>query len=156
MSHAEIVARLQERGLTLPTLSVPQGSYVPYVRTGALLFVAGQAPRLDGVLRYAGKVGQDISIEQGQDAARLCALNLLAQAAAACDGDLGRIQRLVRLAGLVNCDRDFTRHPAVIDGASDLFVQVLGERGRHARIATGAYSLPADMAVEIEAIFEVS
>ena len=155
MSATTISGRLAELGLALPGINAPRGSYVPAVRAGDLLFVAGQAPRLDGVLKYAGRVGRDISVEAGRDAAALCALNILAHLAQACDDDPSRVAGAVRVAGVVNCADDFDAHSKVLDGASDLLAAVLGERGRHARIATGASSLPSGMAVEVEAIFQL-
>ncbi|MDQ8032676.1 MAG: RidA family protein [Bordetella sp.] len=155
MSGHTISGRLAELGLALPAVNPPRGSYVPSVRAGDLLFIAGQAPRLDGVLKFSGRVGRDLSVEAGREAAALCALNLLGHLAQACDDDLARVAGAVRLAGVVNCAEDFDAHSKVLDGASDLLAQVLGERGRHARIATGASSLPSGMAVEVEAIFQL-
>lgn len=155
MSAKTISGRLAELGLALPAINPPRGSYVPAVRAGDLLFVAGQAPRLDGVLKYGGRVGRDLSVEEGREAAALCALNVLGHVAQACGDDLDRVVGAVRLAGVVNCAEDFDAHSKVLDGASDLLAAVLGERGRHARIATGASSLPSGMAVEVEAIFQL-
>ncbi|CAG2153199.1 RidA family protein [Cupriavidus numazuensis] len=155
MSKTTISGRLRELGLELPETNQPRGAYVPIVRAGDLLFVAGQAPRLNGVLKYAGKVGRDLSIEQGQDAARICALNILGHVASMCDDDIDNIAGLVRVNGVVNCGDDFDAHSKVLDGASELFAAVLGDKGRHARIATGASSLPSQMAVEIEATIQV-
>jgi len=149
------LARLAALGLELPAPSVPRGSYVPYVLSGPYLAVAGQGPRLDGRLRYAGQVGIALDLEQARLAARLCALNLLAQVHAACGGRLDRGLRGVRLAGGGNAPVGFTEHAKVLDGASDLLHAVFGKRGLHARIATGASSLPSDMAVEVEALFEI-
>lgn len=143
--------RLTELGLSLPDATIPQGAYVPYVRSGNLLFVAGQGPRLNGMLRHTGPA-DSADLSSSQEAACICALNVLAQAAHACSGDLGRIERIVRLAGLVHCDATFTAHASVLDGASTLFLDLFGERGRHARIASGAVSLPSGMRVEIEAV----
>lgn len=155
MSADLISTRLRELGLQLPAVNPPRGSYVPAVLAGDLLFIAGQAPRLDGVLRFSGRVGQDLTIEQGREAARLCALNVLGHLAQACHDKLDRVAGAVRLAGVVNCAEDFASHSQVLDGASDLIAAVLGERGRHVRIATGASSLPTQMAVEVEAIFQL-
>ncbi|MCG7324557.1 MULTISPECIES: RidA family protein [Achromobacter] len=155
MSATTISGRLAELGLALPTVNPPRGSYVPAVRAGDLLFVAGQAPRRNGVLEFSGRVGRDLSVEQGRDAAALCALNVLGHLAQACGDDLARVAGSVRLAGVVNCAEDFDAHSKVLDGASDLLTAVLGERGLHARIATGASSLPSGMAVEVEAIFQL-
>jgi enamine deaminase RidA (YjgF/YER057c/UK114 family) len=150
-----IDARLAELGLSLPEASVPRGSYLPAVRSGNYIHVAGQAPRLNGELLFAGKVGSDISVEDGRRAAQLCALNILSHLARMLDGDFSRVVRVVRLAGVVQCGADFTEHAKVLNGASDLFFAVLGEAGQHARIATGANSLPSGMAVEVEAMVEV-
>lgn len=155
MSANTISGRLAELGLSLPAANPPRGSYVPAVRAGDLLFVAGQAPRRNGVLEFSGKVGRDLSVEEGREAAALCALNVLGHLAHACGDDLTRVAGSVRLAGVVNCAEDFEAHSKVLDGASDLLSAVLGDRGRHARIATGASSLPTGMAVEVEAIFQL-
>jgi enamine deaminase RidA (YjgF/YER057c/UK114 family) len=151
-----IARRLAEFGIELPAPAAPAANYVPYVRSGALLFIAGQLPMQAGKVAVLGKLGADVSIEDGQHAARLCAINLLAQARAALDGDLDRVVRCVRLGGFVACGADFTQHPAVINGASDLMVGVLGDAGRHARFAVGAPSLPFGAAVEVDATFEVA
>ncbi|MBN3804365.1 RidA family protein [Paraburkholderia sp. Ac-20336] len=148
-------ARLAELGLSLPPASVPRGSYLPAVRSGNVIQVAGQGPRWDSELRYAGKVGTDLSIEDGQRAAQLCALNILSHLSRMLDGDLSRIVRIIRMAGIIQCESTFTEHAKVMNGASDLMYSVLGEPGLHARIATGSNSLPSGMAVEIEATVEV-
>jgi enamine deaminase RidA (YjgF/YER057c/UK114 family) len=132
-----------------------RNAYVPVVQAGQFLFVSGQGPRLDGKLLYTGKVGLERSEEEGRRAAEICAFNVLAQIHRQL-GAFDRIARVVRLAGLVHCADTFERHPFIIDGASELLLQVLGERGRHTRIATGASSLPHGMTVEIEACFELS
>ncbi|MDL2210197.1 RidA family protein [Desulfovibrio sp. OttesenSCG-928-O18] len=152
---SRIAGILQEKGIILPTPSTPTASYVPYVITGSLVFISGQGPRHDGKLQYTGKVGKDVTLEEGQQAARICMLNVLSHLNAACGNDLDKVKRAVRIAGLVNCASDFTQHPQVINGASDLLLEIFGERGKHARIATGANSLPANMSVEVEAIFEI-
>lgn len=151
-----IDARLAELGLELPQASVPRGSYLPAVRSGNYLQIAGQGPRLGGELLYAGKVGTDLSVEDGQRAAQLCALNILSHIGRMLEGDFSRVVRIVRVAGVVQCHADFIEHAKVLNGASDLFFAVLGEAGRHARIATGANSLPSGMAVEVEATVEIS
>lgn len=148
--------RLAELGLSLPPVNPPQGNYLAFSKTGNLVFVAGQGPRLDGQLVYKGIVGGDLSLEEGQKAARLCALNILAQLKYACDGDLGRVTRMVRLAGLVRCSADFGDQAKVLNAASDLICAVLGEAGPHARIASGTHALPSGMAVEIEAVAEIA
>ena len=150
---SSIEKRLSEIGVTLPPPGAPGGSYVPFVVVGDIVFMAGQVAREAGKMKYAGKVGRDVSVEDGRAAARLCAVNLLAQLKAACGGDLDRVDRCVRLGGFVNSPPDFTEHPKVINGASDLMVEVFGERGQHARTAVGVAALPMDSAVEVEAIF---
>ena len=150
-----IDARLKELGIELPQASTPAANYVPYVRTGNLLFMAGQICVWNGEIKFRGKVGRALSMEQGQEAARICALNLIAQAKAALGGDLDRIARVVRLGGFVNSVETFTDQPLVVNGASDLMVQVFGDAGKHARTAVGTNVLPRDVAVEVEAVFEV-
>lgn len=149
-------ARLSALGITLPKPAAPLANYVPFVRSGALLFISGQLPMENGKIAYLGKVGDKITLEDGQKAARLCAINVLAQTAAALDGDLGRVKRCVKLGGFVASAPDFLQHPAVVNGASDLMVAVLGDAGRHSRFAVGAPALPFDAAVEVEAVFEVA
>jgi len=147
--------RLRQLGIELPEAAAPVANYVGWVRSGMLIFTAGQIPVVDGKPRYRGKAGVDVSIEEAADAARLCAINAISQARAATGGDLERIARVVKLTGFVNCNGDFTAHPQVINGASDLMVEVFGEAGRHARSAVGASSLPLDVTCEVEAVFEV-
>lgn len=150
-----IEARLAELGVALPQPSVPAANYVPWVTTGNLVFVAGQIPFADGEIRYVGKVGERYAVAEGQAAARLCGLNLLAQLKAACGGDLDRAARCVKLGVFVNAVPGFAAHPEVANGASDLMVAVFGEAGRHARFAVGAGSLPRGVAVEADGIFEI-
>lgn len=154
--HARVDQHLQQLGIELPAPAPPAGAYVPFVRTGNLLLVAGQLPLRDGKIVYAGRVGAEIALADGVAAARLCALNLLAQVRAACDGDLDRVQRVVRLAGFVLAIPGFTQHPQVLNGASELMVDVFGTAGRHARVAVGASSLPLGAAVEVEGMFEIA
>lgn len=150
----DIDGKLAELGLTLPAAPAPAANYVPYVVTGALLHVSGQISQgPDGLIR--GKLGADMSVEDGAAAAQACALSLLAQVRAACGGDLSRLVRVVKLAGFVNSTPDFVDQPKVINGASDLMVAALGDAGRHARSAVSAVSLPFGVAVEIEGIFEI-
>lgn len=151
----DIEARLADMGLTLPDAPAPAANYVPFVQTGNLLVVSGQISK-DGDTLMTGKLGADMDVAAGQAAARVCALNLLAQVKAACSGDLSRLRRVVRLGGFVNCTADFTDHPAVINGASDLFGELLGDAGQHARAAVGCSSLPLGVAVEIDGMFELS
>lgn len=149
-------SRLAEHGITLPEAAKPAGNYVPFVLTGNLLFVSGQLPfGPDGKIAHTGKLGDEVSLEDGQQAARLCALNILAQAKAALGG-LERIARCVKVGGFVNCTPDFVQQPQVINGASDLLALALGDRGAHARFAVGAANLPAGAAVEVDAIFEIA
>lgn len=150
-----IDARLAELGITLPTPAVPVASYVPYVQSGNLLIVSGQITLEDGEVRYKGQLGVTMDVEEGYKAARVCAINLLAQVRAACDGDLDRVRRVVRLGGFVNAAPDFGDHPKVINGASDLMAEVFGDAGQHARAAVGCSSLPLGIAVEVEGTFEI-
>ncbi len=151
-----IESRLKELGIDLPTPSSPAANYVPYVVAGNLLFISGQLPVWDGVLGHKGKVGEAISIDEAYKGARICGLNLICHARNACGGDLDRVRRVVRIEGVVNAPLAFTDHPRVINGASDLMVEVFGDAGRHARFAVGASSLPLDSAVEVAAIFELA
>lgn len=147
--------RLAELGLELPKPAAAAANYVPFVISGSHLFIAGQIPFLNGEKLHIGRVGDNLTIEQGQEAAKACALNILAQAKAAVEGDWSRIVRCVKLGGFVNAGPDFDQHPAVINGASEIMVAALGEIGRHARFAVGASNLPFGVAVEIDAIFEI-
>lgn len=150
-----VAARLAELGITLPSPAAPVANYVPYVRTGDLLFVSGQLPMEAGKVAVVGKLGAGVTSEEGVRAARLCGINLLAQARVALDGDLDRVVRCVKLGAFVACTPDFTQHPPIVNGASNLMVEVLGDAGRHARFAVGVPVLPLDAAVEIDAVFEV-
>jgi enamine deaminase RidA (YjgF/YER057c/UK114 family) len=155
MTISTIDRRLRDLGIELPEPSKPGANYVPFVRTGALLAITGQLAQWNGERRYIGKLGREYGVEDGQKAARLCAQNLIAQARAALGGDLDKIARTVRLAGYVNGTPEFTAQSQVMNGASDLFVEIFGEAGRHTRIAVGVNALPYDVAVEVEAMFEV-
>ena len=150
-----IDGRLSQLRIELPQAAAPVANYVPAVRSGDLLFIAGQICQWNGERRYIGKLGREISLQQGQEAARLCALNILAQAKAALGGDLDRILRCVRLGAFIHCADDFTQQPQVANGASDVMVDVLGDAGRHARAAVGVNALPGGVAVEVDAVFEV-
>ena len=150
-----IDARLKELGIELPQPAKPVANYVPWVRTGSLVFTAGQVPLKDGKIEYQGKIGREFTVEEGAAAARQCAINILAQVKDACGGNLEKVKRCVKVVGFVNGVPEFADHPKVINGASDLLVSVLGDRGKHARSAVGSGSLPVNVAVEIEAIFEV-
>lgn len=153
---ADVAERLSERGIVLPSITSPSGNYIPYRFAENLLFVSGQIPRIDGVEHFAGVVGQDVSPEEGYHAARLCALNIVARVNEALEGDLDRVRACVQLRGFVNAPADFRGHPAVIDGASDLLVEIFGDNGRHTRTALGAGSLPRGSSVEVDAIFEIA
>ena len=148
-------ARLSELGLTLPDAPAPAANYVPFVRTGDLLFVSGQISQGPAGL-IKGRLGETMDVAEGAEAARRCGLSLLAQARAALGGDLDRLVRVVKLGGFVNSTPDFTDQPKVINGCSDLMVAVFGEAGRHARAAVSAPALPLGVAVEIEAVFQVA
>jgi len=150
-----IEQRLAELGVVLPVAGTPAANYVPTVRSGSQLFLSGQVPNGPSGPEFKGKLGREFDIEQGRQAARLCALNLLAQAKAAL-GDLDRVGRVVKLVGFVNSMPDFTDQPKVVNGASDLMVEVFGDKGRHARSAIGVASLPSGVAVEVEAVFEIA
>ena len=150
-----IDARLLELDIILPEPMTPVGSYVGFVESDGLIFISGQISKAGDDL-IEGKVGADLSVEEGQNAARICGLNILAQLKLACGGDLDRVQKCVRLGGFVNCGPEFTDHPKVINGASDLMFDVFGDNGRHARAAVGAPSLPLNVAVEIDAVFKLA
>ena len=148
--------RLKELDIVLPTPPAPVASYVPYVVSGNHVFISGQVTVAPDGLKYVGTVGKDLSLEDGKAAARLCAINVIAQAKAACGGDLDRVKRVVKVTVFVNAVPGFTQHPEVANGASDLFVEVFGDAGRHARAAVGAGSLPRNVASEVEAVFEIA
>ena len=150
---AGVADRLAGLGITLPTPMPPMANYVPYVRTGTLVVVSGQVPAQDGRIAFTGKLGAELDVAQGQLAARLCFVNVLAHLAAACGGDLDRVAQVVRLGGFVACGPGFTQHALVMNGASDLAAAVFGEAGRHARSTIGVPSLPGDAAVEVEGMF---
>jgi enamine deaminase RidA (YjgF/YER057c/UK114 family) len=148
--------RLRDLGIELPEASVPGANYVPTVQSGNLLFLTGQLSQWNGERRFVGKLGREFGVAEGQKAAELCALNLIAHLRSALSGDLDRVLRCVRIAGYVNSTPDFTGQSQVVNGASDLFVEVFGDAGRHTRMAVGVSALPYDVAVEVEATFEVS
>lgn len=150
-----IDARLKELGIELPQAAAPAANYIPYVVSGNLVFVAGQITLWNGEIKYKGKVGTDVSTEDGYQAARLCALNLIAQVREAAGGDLDRVKRVVKLGGFVNSGPDFIDQPEIVNGASDLMVEVFGDKGKHARFAVSAASLPRNVAVEVDGIFEL-
>ena len=152
---SRIDTRLAELNITLPTPPAPVASYVPFVVVGGLVHISGQVS-VDASGGIKGKLGKDVSLERGQAAARLCGLNLLAQLKAACEGDLDRVIRAVKLGGFVNVTSDFDPIPQVVNGCSDLMVEVLGESGKHARSAVGVANLPLGFAVEVDAIFAIA
>jgi enamine deaminase RidA (YjgF/YER057c/UK114 family) len=150
-----IERKLAELGIVLPTPAAPVANYIGFNVVGNLVIVSGQIPFVDGKIAVTGKLGDSVSVEEGQRAARICFINLMAQVQAAC-GDLDRVKRVVRLGGFVACTPAFTQQPQVINGASDLAVAVFGDKGRHARAAVGCPSLPGDAAVEVEGMFELA
>lgn len=152
-----IESKLAELGVTLPDMGAApkaKGNYLPFVTIGDLVYVSGQISQDDNGL-VVGKLGDNFTVDQGAAAAKLCAISLLTQLKIACDGDIDRLVRVVKLTGFVNSTADFTEQPSVINGASDFFVAALGDAGRHARAAVSAASLPLGVAVEIEAIFQI-
>ena len=148
----EIENRLNELGIKLPEAAAPAANYIPFLVTGNQLYISGQLPMQDGKLHVTGQLGEDVSLEQGQEAARLCAINILAQLKQALGG-FERFERLIKLGGFVNAPATFVDHPQVINGASNLMVEVLGDAGHHTRFAVGAAGLPFNAAVEIDALF---
>ncbi len=151
----QIDDRLSELGIEIAEPAAPVANYVGYVISGNLVFVSGQVTLDSGEFKFIGKVGQELSVEEGAAAARLCGINILGQVKHACGGDLDRVKRIVKLGGFVNAGSDFTQHPQVINGCSDLMVDVFGDKGKHARFALGAGSLPLNVAVEIDAVVEI-
>lgn len=152
---SRIERALADLGLALPTPPTPIANFLPYRISGGLIWLAGQVCEWNGTLPYAGKVGNAFDLETGKQAARLCALNLLACLKLACEDDLDLVKGCVRLGGFVNCTPDFMEVPAVINGASDLLVQLFGDAGRHARTAVGVAALPRQAAVEVDAVFSL-
>ncbi len=150
-----IEKKLQELGIAIPQALTPVANYVPFVKSANQVFISGQLPIENGEVKYVGKLGEGISIEDGKKAARICALNILANLKNACDGDLDKVVRCVKLGIFVNATPEFTDHPAVGNGASDLMVEIFGDKGKHARFAMGAGSLPRGVSVEIDAVFEI-
>ena len=148
---------IEKLGIILPTPGAPVANYVTYVKTGNLISISGQLPLdIDGKLPYLGKVGQEVSAEDANKAARLCAINIIAQLNAALDGDLDRVVRIVKLGAFVNCIDSFPGQPAVVNGASDLMASIFGEAGMHTRAAVSTNSLPLGVSVEVDAIFELN
>lgn len=153
---SDVAARLKDLDITLPTPAASIANYVPTVRTmGPLVFVSGQLPLVDGTPSVLGRLGEDVTLDAAYEGARQCGINILAQMAAALGGDLDRVVRCAKVTGFVACTPSFLDHPKVVNGASDLVVEVFGERGRHSRSAVGVSSLPLGAAVEVEAVFEV-
>ena len=150
-----VEARLKALGIVLPVPPAPAANYIPTVTTGRLIFVSGQVSILPGGAKFLGKVGRDVTVEQGAEAGRICAINILANLKAAL-GDLGKIGRMVKLTGFVNSAPDFTEPHKCVNGCSDLLTDVLGERGKHSRSAIGVATLPLGAAVEVEAIAELA
>lgn len=150
-----IEKKLAELGITLPVPAVPVASYAGYAITGNHVFISGQLPTIEGKVQFEGKVGSNVDLEDAARAARLCGLNILAQLKAACGGNLDRVSRCVKLTGFVNCIDGFADQPKVMNGASDLMADVFGDAGKHARAAVGVNALPLNVAVEVEAIFEL-
>ena len=150
-----IEKRLKDLGISIPNAPKPAGSYVPIVLTGKLAFVSGQIPIKDGQVVYQGKVGDTQSIDDAQEAAKLCVINGLAQIEAYC-GTLDNLEKIIKISGFVNSIKDFTEHPKVINAASDLLMKIFGEKGRHSRIAIGVSSLPLNATVEIDMVVEIA
>ncbi|MCC3860483.1 RidA family protein [Pseudemcibacter aquimaris] len=147
---------LEKLGINLPAPVAPVANYVPYTQSGTLYSISGQVPIEDGNLPFTGKVGVDISEEEGAKAARLCGINIIAQINAICDGDLSRVNRIVKLGGFVNCADGFGNQPEVVNGASDLMVEVFGDKGKHSRSAVGTNALPRNVSVEIDALVDIA
>ncbi len=152
----QIEARLKELGIELPEAASPAGNYIPFVVTGKLVFISGQITLLNGKIIHQGRIGDDLTVDDGYQAARLCGLNLLAQLKVAAGGDLDNVSRVVKLGGFVNSVPTFTDQPEVINGASDLMVEVFGDSGKHARFAVSAGALPRNVSVEIDGVFELN
>lgn len=146
--------KLKNLGIVLPSAPAPAANYVPYVKTGSTLYVSGQISQNESGF-ITGKLGLNFSTEEGYQAARYCAILLISQLKLACNGDLNKVESVVRLGGFVNSVPDFLDHPKVINGASDLMVEIFGDKGKHSRAATGASSLPFGVAVEVDGIFEI-
>jgi enamine deaminase RidA (YjgF/YER057c/UK114 family) len=153
---SSIEARLQELGIELPDVNPPGGNYVPYRITGNLVFIAGQTCKWNNQLQYTGKVGKDYTLQEGQDAARICGLNILMHLKTACEGNLEQVRACIRIGVFINSTDDFIGHAQVANGVSDLMVAVFGDKGKHSRTSVSANSLPSHSAVEVEALFEVA
>jgi enamine deaminase RidA (YjgF/YER057c/UK114 family) len=151
-----IEIKLKELGIEIPSVTPAAGDYVGFVVARGLVFISGQLPMIGGKPAFIGKLGREFTVEQGQEAARICVLAVLAQLKAACEGDLDRVRRCVRLGGFVNSTLDFVDQPKVVNGASGLIAQIFGDSGRHARVAVGVAGLPFGAAVEVEGLFELA
>lgn len=149
-----VEAKIREAGITIPVPPTPVGAYVPWVQTGTYIYTSGQLPLVEGKLAYRGKVGRDITLEEGNQAARICALNCLGVVREAL-GSLDRVTRIVKVTGFVHSESSFYDQPKVINGASELLVELFGEPGRHARSAIGVNALPLGAAVEVEMVVEI-
>jgi enamine deaminase RidA (YjgF/YER057c/UK114 family) len=152
---ANLAEKLTQMGINLPDVKPPAANYVPCTISGNMLIVSGQLPMMDGKMQYVGKVGREFSIEEGQDCARICGINILAHVRNTLGGDFSRVKRLVRMGIFVNSPDDFTDHPQVANGVSDMMVNLFGENGHHARFAVGVCGLPFGVAVEVDATFEL-
>lgn len=148
--------KLTAAGLTLPVPAASVANYIPFTQSGRTVYISGQMPFENGQLVATGLLGRDVGIDEGYAAARACALNILAQLKSACGGDLGRVTRCLKLGGFVASTPDFTDHPKVVNGASDLMVELFDDAGRHARFAVGVAALPMNAAVEVDAVFEIA
>ena len=153
---SKVDEHLAAEGITLPDAPAPAANYVPFVRTGNLIVISGQLPFFEGKVKFQGRLGDTVAVEEGVQSARLCAINLLANLKVACGGDLSKVERVVRLGGFVAATPELEQHPAVINGASDLMASIFGDAGAHARAAVGVASLPLGASVEVEGMFEVS
>lgn len=153
---SSVAAKISSLGLELPAVSMPAANYVPYVVSGNLVYFSGTLPMKDGKPQFIGKVGKEFTIEQGQECARLCVLNIISHLKNAVGGELGKVKRVIRLGAFVNSAAGFTDQPKVANGASDLMVQLFGENGKHARFAVGVSELPFGVAVEVDATFELA
>ncbi|PPR76448.1 MAG: hypothetical protein CFH01_01920 [Alphaproteobacteria bacterium MarineAlpha2_Bin1] len=151
---SKIYINLDKNGIKISKPPSPQGSYVPWIISGNYIYLSGQIPLVDGKLQYKGTVPNEVSIDKAVDAARICAINLINQLNEACDGDLDKIKKIVKVTGYVACSESFIHQPTIINGASDLFKTIFGENGIHVRAAIGCSSLPLGSPVEVEAIFE--
>lgn len=152
---SNFVQKISDLGINLPTPAAPVANYVGFVKYGNMVSISGQIPIENGELKYVGKVGSQISLEEAQKAARLCAINVLAQLNVACGGDINIVKQCVKLGIFVNGEADFTQHPQVANGASDLIAEIFGDSGKHSRAAVGSGSLPLGVAVEVDALFEI-